>query len=159
MRVRPWTLLALACLLFLVGCDHATKYAAEASLRGEAARPVVGDAVTLEYHANHGVAFNTERVLPAAARMPVVFAIGFAASALLGLALWRRRGRWNAETVALLLIAAGAMGNLGDRVVRGHVIDFIHVRHWPVFNLADVWLVAGAALMMVAAWRAAPKPR
>lgn len=155
MRVRPWTVLVIAALVGLVGCDHATKYAAESSLRGEAPRSVIDGAVALEYHQNPGVAFNNERVLPASARMPVIVVVGCGALAALTIALYRRRGKLTVETAALLLIAGGAAGNLLDRLLRGYVVDFVHVEHWPVFNVADVWLVAGALLMIVASARSA----
>lgn len=154
MRVRPWTVLVIVALVGLVGCDHATKYAAETSLRGEGPKPVVDGAVALEYHQNHGVAFNNERVLPASARMPVIVLVGCGALAALTIALYRRRGQVTAETAALLLIAGGAAGNLLDRFLRGYVVDFVHVERWPVFNVADVWLVAGALLMILASFRA-----
>lgn len=153
MRIRLWTVLVVAGLLFLVGCDHATKYAAETRLRDEPAQPIIRGAVALEYHQNHGVAFNNERFLPASARKPIIFTIGVAAMGFLGVALWRRRGRRDAETIALLFIAGGAAGNLIDRLARGYVVDFVHVERWPVFNVADVWLVVGVALMLVAAFR------
>jgi signal peptidase II len=156
MRIRPWTAVVVAALLFLVGCDHATKYAAESKLRDQPAQPLIHNAVALEYHQNHGVAFNNERVLPASARKPLIFAIGILATAALAFAIYRRRGAMNLETAALLLVAGGALGNLLDRVLRGYVVDFVHVRHWPVFNLADVWLAVGAALLLVAAFRAGP---
>ena len=156
MRPRPWTVLVVAALLFLVGCDHATKYAAERQLRDQPSRPVIHNAVALEYHQNHGVAFNNERVLPSSARKPLIFAIGIGAMGLLAVALWRRRGKLTVETAALVFVAGGAAGNLIDRLARGYVVDFVHVEHWPVFNLADVWLVVGAALLVVAAIRARP---
>jgi signal peptidase II len=151
MRPRPWTVLVVAALLFLVGCDHATKYAAESRLRDQPAHTVLSNAVSLDYHQNHGVAFNNERILPASARKPVIFAVGIAAMGILAVALYRRRGRTNLETAALVLVAGGAVGNLLDRLLRGYVVDFVHVERWPVFNLADVFLAAGAAMMIVAA--------
>ena len=154
MRIRSWTVLVVAALLLLVGCDHATKYAAESRLRDKPAQPIIRDAVALEYHQNHGVAFNNERVLPASARKPIIFAVGILAMGALAVALYRRRGQVSLELAALLLIAAGAAGNLLDRVFRGYVVDFVHVEHWPVFNVADAWLVIGAALMLIAAWTA-----
>lgn len=157
MRIRPWTVLVIAALLFLVGCDHATKYAAETRLRDEPAQPLVRGAVALEYHQNHGVAFNNERILPASARKPLIFAVGFGAMALLAVMLYRRRGNLSVETAALVFVAGGAAGNLLDRVARGYVVDFVHVEHWPVFNMADVWLVVGVALLLVAAYKARPE--
>ena len=41
---------------------------------------------------------------------------------------------------------AGASGNLVDRVIHGAVVDFVALGRWPVFNLADVAIVAGAAV-------------
>jgi signal peptidase II len=159
MRVRPWILLVVAALVLLVGCDHATKYAAQHELRDERATPVIRGAVALEYHENHGVAFNNERVLPASARKPIIFTVGVIAMGVLAVALWRRRGRTNIETAALVLVAGGAAGNLIDRVARGYVVDFVHVEHWPVFNMADVWLVAGAILLIVASMRGSMSAR
>lgn len=51
-----------------------------------------------------------------------------------------------ASAVGLALAVGGATGNLVDRIVRGEVVDFVVVRRWPVFNLADVALVVGLVL-------------
>ena len=49
-------------------------------------------------------------------------------------------------TAGVAAALAGAAGNLGDRMVRGAVVDFVAIGRWPVFNLADVAILAGAAL-------------
>jgi signal peptidase II len=63
--------------------------------------------------------------------------------------------------VALSLILAGALGNLTDRVLRGHVIDFLdfHIgnAHWPFFNAADSCITIGALLMLVIFFRRKPE--
>ncbi len=51
------------------------------------------------------------------------------------------------------LIAAGAVGNLLDRIVFGSVRDFMDVHFWPVFNLADVMISLGVVGMVVFSWR------
>ena len=52
------------------------------------------------------------------------------------------------------------MGNLVDRAFRGYVVDFVHVRYWPVFNVADAYLVVGIGLLLVFHRRfAAPPPQ
>lgn len=91
---------------------------------------------------------------------------------------WLRRlapsERWNG--VALSLILGGALGNVIDRVLLGHVIDFIDLYyiigvclpffspvptadgmecHWPAFNLADSAITVGAAMMVVDSFRKA----
>jgi len=52
--------------------------------------------------------------------------------------------------VAVSLILAGAIGNLIDRILYGYVIDFIDLRVWPVFNIADSAITIGAVLLL---WR------
>jgi signal peptidase II len=57
--------------------------------------------------------------------------------------------------VALGLLLGGALGNLTDRLLRepgplrGHVVDFLRLPHWPVFNLADVAIVVAAGLILL----------
>lgn len=62
--------------------------------------------------------------------------------------------------VALTLIMAGAFGNQFDRLVRGHVIDFLDfyvgTAHWPFFNVADSCITIGAGLMLVVLFRRKP---
>jgi signal peptidase II len=67
--------------------------------------------------------------------------------------------------VALGLVAGGAVGNLLDRVFRaddgvlsGAVIDFIDLQWWPVFNVADIGVVVGVALLAVLSFRQPSEP-
>ena len=46
------------------------------------------------------------------------------------------------------IILAGAIGNLIDRIIYGHVIDFIHIKYWYVFNLADAYITIGIILII-----------
>ena len=50
--------------------------------------------------------------------------------------------------IGLILIMSGALGNLIDRVRLGYVIDFIDVRVWPVFNIADSAITIGTILLI-----------
>jgi signal peptidase II len=49
----------------------------------------------------------------------------------------------------LILIVSGALGNLIDRLRFGYVIDFIDVRIWPVFNIADSAITIGTLLLFI----------
>ncbi len=76
------------------------------------------------------------------------------------LVVWMRRlkpEQWQLS-LAFALIIGGALGNLIDRLVYGHVIDFIDVYyktwHWPTFNIADSAITLGAGLLLLDAWAA-----
>lgn len=62
------------------------------------------------------------------------------------------REKWR-ESLALALVLGGALGNLYDRVLLGHVIDFLdfHIagKHWPAFNVADSAICIGAGLLIL----------
>ncbi len=75
-----------------------------------------------------------------------------------------RSVRSRLAAVALGMIVGGALGNVIDRAVRGDagflhgsVIDFIDLQWWPVFNIADVGVVCGAILLVIATFRGTPQ--
>lgn len=80
-------------------------------------------------------------------------ALALIASAVIVYLLHKTRRSNPVVSVALALILGGAIGNLVDRLVYGHVVDFIdiYVRswHWPAFNVADSAISVGAALLVV----------
>jgi len=69
------------------------------------------------------------------------------------LALILRKPRANSEALGYSLILGGAVGNLIDRASQGHVIDYLDFYwqswHWPAFNLADIAIVGGAAMLIL----------
>ena len=64
-----------------------------------------------------------------------------------------RRSGTGVTRAAMLLVTAGALGNYLDRVVRGYVVDFVHLAHWPVFNVADAYVTAGGVLLLAYAFQ------
>jgi signal peptidase II len=151
MRAVASRLGVVAILALLVGCDHATKLAAKSALEGERPRTLVQGVLDLQYAENTDVAFNLLRAVPERVRVPLLGVTGaVGVIALLGALLLRRGGSGFARA-AILLITAGAAGNYLDRIARGYVVDFVHVPHWPVFNVADAYVTVGAILL---AWSA-----
>jgi signal peptidase II len=65
--------------------------------------------------------------------------------------------------VAVALLLAGIFGNLLDRLVRGYVVDFLHVHYkdwqWPSFNVADSCICVAAVLLFLSAFQKAPAPK
>ncbi len=132
----------------LVGCDHATKYAAQAG-RGAGATALVPKILELRYTENHDTAFSLLDAWTSPHKPLVLTALSVGALAFVFVAWWARRRGSRREHAAFALITAGAVGNILDRAGRGYVIDFIHVTHWPVFNVADILVGIGVALLAI----------
>jgi signal peptidase II len=145
-RMLPWIAIALA-VVFL---DQLTKVVVERMFDYGDVRPVTAFFnLVLTY--NKGAAFS---FLASASGWQDTFltTIGLAASAFI-VYLLARHGHQRLFACALALILGGALGNVIDRIVYGHVIDFLdfHWRnwHWPAFNLADSAIVGGAGLLIL----------
>jgi len=155
MTTRIARLVLIVIVLSVAGCDQGTKRWAEGELR-DGPVEVVGRNVELRLAHNPGIAFNAERAVPATARRWIVVA---GALALLGLAtmVLARRPAWSARSAGIALAIGGGLGNLIDRIARdGEVVDFVHVRGWPIFNVADVAIAVGLGLLVIS--RARPRP-
>lgn len=147
----------LAVLVVTIGAlvwaiDQVTKRWALASLAPGEVRPFLGEVLQFALVFNPGAAFSLGTGIT-----PVfTLAMAVVAVAIL-LALRRLRSFWWALALGLLL--GGALGNLTDRLsrppgfARGHVVDFLMLPHWPVFNVADSSIVTATALIAVAAFR------
>lgn len=128
--------------LIVIGVDQATKTLALHYLSDGPVR-VIGP-FSLELVYNSGAAFSL-----GAGYSPVLAAI----AVILIIVLWRAaRGATSAwTTVALGLVLGGAVGNLIDRLLRGNggaVIDFVNLKYWPTFNVADSSIVIGVVIMI-----------
>jgi signal peptidase II len=150
MRATASRVAVLAWLTLLVGCDHVTKVAAKAELEGQQPRELVRGVLDLQYVENTDVAFNLLRWVQVDIRTPVLVVAGaFAVLCLAFILLRRPQDDILLKRIGLLLITAGALGNYLNRVGRGYVIDFVHLHHWPVFNVADAYVLVGAVLLGV----------
>jgi len=91
----------------------------------------------------------------------VALALGVSAALTVWLLRLPRGEHWLALGLALLI--GGALGNLIDRMLFGHVVDFIQVwlsfiplalfNPWPAFNIADSAITAGVIILLIAGWR------
>jgi signal peptidase II len=140
----------LAAALFLVGCDHVTKHVARRALEHGPPHALAAGILELNYTENTDSGFGLLRWVAPAIRTPLLTAAQLVGGLAFLLVCLRRRLSTPAR-FALLLLAAGAFGNGLDRLAHGHVVDFIHLTHWPVFNVADIYITVGAALLILAA--------
>ena len=92
---------------------------------------------------NRGAAFG---IMPSGGMVFVAVALVVLAAVLALRAHIRDAG--SAMTVAVGLVAGGTLGNLVDRLRFGYVVDFIDLRWWPVFNVADSAICIGVGLLM-----------
>jgi signal peptidase II len=115
-----------------------------------AAIPIIGDYVRLVYVRNPGGAFGILRNTGT----PFVF-ISIAASILVLLYLYIVPPSRRLARLGLACVLGGAVGNMLDRCFRsGEVVDFIEIGvspglRWPAFNVADIAVTLGVALLVV----------
>jgi signal peptidase II len=136
-----------------VGCDRVTKHLAATTLAARPMQSFLSDTVRLEYAENAGAFLGLGAAWPAPVRIGVL-SVGNALL-LVGLAVAAFRVRWPAPAlVGFALFAAGGISNLADRMAHGSVIDFLNVGIGPlrtgIFNVADVAILVGAALVAFA---------
>jgi signal peptidase II len=148
----------LSVVALLVGCDHGTKHLARKHLRGEPAVELIGGVLDLRYTENPEAAFGALRWARPSVRGPALTAFRGLLSLVILVVLLRRRGL-GLDRFGLALVLAGALGNLADGLLRGYVVDFIHVHYWPVFNVADICIAVGVGLLLLAGRRReTPRP-
>lgn len=150
---RRWLYVCLSIAVALAGLtlDIITKQLAVKHL--DPANPPVlfGGLLRLQLIRNSGAAFSL-----GAGYTPVFAVLATAALVFVIVVLLRRLGHvgW---AVALGLLMAGVAGNLVDRifrapgVFRGHVVDYLQLPHWAIFNVADMCVCAAAALIVILA--------
>ena len=132
--------------------DIVTKILAVERLTDRPDVQVVGDFLVLHLVRNPGAAFSTGTAYTQ------VFSL-VAVAALVVIVWFARRIGSVGWAVALGLLLAGVAGNLTDRLVRepgplrGHVVDFLMLPHWPVFNVADICIDVAAALILLQVFR------
>ncbi|MFC4602128.1 signal peptidase II [Rhodococcus kronopolitis] len=131
----------------ILGLDLVTKILAVAYVKPGRPVQVIGDVVTLTMLRNPGAAFSMATGMT---WLLTLVAIGV----VIGVIKIGRTMRSPWWALGLGLVLGGALGNLIDRLFRspgplqGHVVDFVSVGWWPVFNVADSAIVCGAVLLV-----------
>jgi signal peptidase II len=142
-RHQQWAgLLAIA--LAAVFGDQLTKNIVSSHLTLDAERHVAGP-LSIHHVQNSGIAFG----LFASATPLVTILTGLAVAWMLFF-FARSGARHPILPIALGLLIGGSASNLLDRVRLGHVTDFIDLRFWPAFNLADSFIVLGVLILLAA---------
>ncbi|GAB2757865.1 signal peptidase II [Nocardioides pakistanensis] len=145
-----WLFAAIAVSAYAL--DLLTKTLALAHLEGRPRIPVVGDVLSLYLTHNSGAAFSF-----LTGHTEVLSVIAIIAVAVV---IWvSRRLRSTGWAIALGFLLGGVAGNLTDRIVRepgvlqGHVVDFLMLPNFPVFNVADICINIAAGTIVLQALR------
>lgn len=153
---RPHTRSLLAATAAVVAADQLSKAAVLATLEPGQPLYLIGDWFRFYLLFNSGAAFSMgENLTPVFTAIQLFFGIGIIIVIIRG-KVSRIFGRPDAIAgLGLALIAGGALGNVIDRLFRapgffiGHVVDFISIGSFAVFNLADSAITIGVALIVL----------
>lgn len=132
----------------VIVADIVTKIAAERSLMPAGTFPIIKDIIHLTYVENRGIAFGMF-----SGRRMVFIIVSLLVLVILGVLIIKTkkelRTKWMKTGVALIF--SGAIGNLIERIYKGYVVDFIDFKiiNFPVFNIADIAVCTGAALLVI----------
>lgn len=148
-RAFMWYLLSLVVIVI----DQWTKWLAETNLTFLEPVPVIEPVLNWTLAYNYGAAFS---FLADAGGWQKWFFSGLALVMSLFLMVYLIKAPRKATLLSfgLALVLGGAVGNLIDRLLHGHVIDFIHVHyadvwHYPIFNIADMAIMLGVAMIVI----------
>jgi signal peptidase II len=151
-----WKIAYLMLAGAIVMIDQTTKSWAVSRLRFDGPMEVIPNFLNFTYAFNTGVAFSllNDHGDPGRWGLSIV---GIIAGVLVLYFFWRTPRSDDRMLGALVLLLAGIIGNVVDRIRLGFVIDFIDVQfgswHYPTFNVADISIVTGAVIMIIDTFR------
>lgn len=136
-------------VLLLLLLDQITKYSAQGFLAGKKSVSVLPGIFELFYLENRGAAFGMFANRQA---FFILVALVMTAAAVYVYLRLPQEKHYDLLRFVCVLIAAGALGNMLDRIIHGYVIDFLYVSliDFPVFNVADCYVCIGAVLGVLA---------
>ena len=135
-------------VVILVGLDQWTKGLAVAHLKNKEPAVVWKGVFEFCYSENRGAACGMMQE-----KQLFFFLIAVLVLGAVAYLIWKMPAerRYMPLAVCLMLICAGATGNMIDRVSQGYVVDFLYFRliHFPIFNVADCYVTSAAAGLML----------
>jgi len=147
--MRKYFLFIAAAVVLL---DRLTKWAIASNIPLHDSVPVIPGLFHLTHVENTGAAFGLFAESSAQWKVGALVSFSVVALLIVSALLWKNGHALSITTIGLSLILGGATGNLWDRMVSGHVVDFLDFYlgnyHWPAFNVADSAIVIGAILLV-----------
>ena len=136
----------LAVVLFIA--DQATKYMALTRLKQVGSVTFIDGFMDFTFVENRGAAFG---ILDGKVWLLLIMAVAICVVIIAAMLKMPDTREYKWLKWSLMLILAGAVGNVADRLFRGYVIDFFEFTFikWPVFNMADIYVVIGTIAMAI----------
>lgn len=157
--MNRWSLFGIVVAVGVV-LDQVSKLAIDRSMQLHQSFPVIDGIMNVTYVRNRGAAFSF--LSEASWRLPFFVVVTLIACAVIVVALRRMTAEQTLGQLAVSMVFAGALGNLIDRIRVGEVVDFIDVYwrqyHWPAFNVADMFICVGVALVLLDMIRTPQEP-
>jgi signal peptidase II len=139
--------------ILVVLLDRFTKWLVATNITLHDSIVVIPGFFRLTHVQNTGAAFGLFAESSSEWKIAILVMFSLLALVVVSALLWKNSHALTSTGVGLALILGGALGNLWDRILTGHVVDFfdfyVGTYHWPAFNVADSAIVIGA-LMLVA---------
>jgi len=147
--MRKYFFLIAAVVLLL---DRLAKWAVASNIPLHDSITIIPGCFRLTHVENTGAAFGLFAESTAQWKVGALVSFSVIALVIVSALLWKNSHALSTTTIGLSLILGGATGNLWDRMMTGHVVDFLDFYlgsyHWPAFNVADSAIVIGAILLV-----------
>jgi signal peptidase II len=137
---------------FVLLVDRASKWLVATNITLHDSLIVLPGFFRLTHVQNTGAAFGLFADSGSEWKIAILVMFSVLALVVVSALLWKNSHSMTTTGVGLALILGGALGNLWDRLISGHVVDFfdfyVGSYHWPAFNVADSAIVIGALLLV-----------
>lgn len=147
--MRRWHAVIAVAIILL---DRLTKWIVGREIALHDTVDVIPSFFRLTHVRNSGAAFGMFSESPSEWKVVLLVMFSVIALVVVSALLWKNSYSLTATGIGLSLILGGAIGNLWDRLLAGHVVDFLEFYlgpyHWPAFNVADSAIVIGALLLV-----------
>jgi signal peptidase II len=138
--------------LLVIALDRFSKWIVARRLTLHDSISVIPGFFRIIHAENPGAAFGLFSESPSNLTAGILIFFSLVALAIVSALLWKNSHTCTSTAVGLALILGGAIGNLWDRVLTRHVVDFLLFYvgryQWPAFNVADSAIVIGAGLLV-----------
>lgn len=140
-------------IIVAVMLDQIAKFMIRSNMDLHQNIPIIDGIFHITYIQNTGAAFSMfSGHTGMLAFVTVIITVGI----LVYLFKLRGKGHW-ALMLSLSLIVSGGVGNIIDRISLEYVVDFLDLRIWPIFNLADIYVCCGCGFLMIYVFFIEPK--